>query len=178
MKKRSKLSRHQQDLTVEWMHLVRTLSHYFVQFRPGWQKWLYVDDLQGEGYLALAKAARTYDKARLPYPKAYFARAILNAMLKHIKRTTRMPGIRLTLEEAERRAPEMEEADELRLAIMDLEEKDRALAFDRFVNGYTIQAVATKYSLTVRTASLRTRRLAKILADELGIRLVRRGTDA
>lgn len=176
MKKKSKLSKRQQDLTVEWMHLVRRLAVYFVQFRPGWQKWLYVDDLEGEGYLALVKAARTYDPARLPYPKAYFARAILNAMLKHIKRTTRCPGVRTSLSEAEQQAPEMEEADELRMAVMDLPECDRPIAIDRFLIGCTIQAIAARHNLTVRMASLRSRRLAKILADELGIRLVRRNT--
>lgn len=171
MTKNSKLSSHQQDLTVEWMHLVRTAARYFVQNRPRWQRWLYVEDLEGEGFLALAKAARTYDPARLPYPKAYFARAILNAMLKHIRRATRTPGDRLTLEEAEQLAPEFDELDHLRIAIEALSPEDQLLAMNRFVDGATLQGIAGAHELPLRSASLRSRRLAKQLAELLGIQL-------
>jgi len=174
MKKNSRLSRRQQELTVEWMHLVTTVARYFVQNRPSWQRGLYIEDLEGEGFLALAKAARTYDPARLPYPKAYFARAILNAMLKHIKRATRAPGERLTLDEAEQMAPEFDELDHLRMAIESLDPADQLLAMDRFVDGATLQTVAGQHDLPLRTASLRSRRLAKQLAELLGIQLPQR----
>ena len=67
------------------------LAKFFLQNRPIWQRGVLRDDLEGEGMLALAKASRTYDPKRLPYPKAYFARAILNSMLKYIKKATRQP---------------------------------------------------------------------------------------
>ena len=174
MTKNSRLSKRQQELTVEWMHLVKTAARYFVQNRPSWQRWLYIEDLEGEGFLALAKAARTYDPSRLPYPKAYFARAILNAMLKHIRRATRCPGERMTLEEAEQLAPEFDELDHLRMAIESLSPEDQLVAMDRFVEGATLQGIASLHDLPLRSASLRSRRLAKQLAELLGIRLPQR----
>lgn len=174
MTRKSKLSRRQQALVTEWMHLVQIAARHFVQCRPGWQKSLYVEDLEGEGYLALVKAARTYDPKRLPYPKAYFARAALNAMLKHIRRATRSPGDRVTLEEAAELAPSYDEMDHLRIAIEELPENERAMAVQRFVCGATIKTLSDDNDLTMKVASLRARRLAKILAESLGIQLPQR----
>ena len=100
-KKKSKLSKSRQSLAIDYMPLVRMLARYFVAQRPAWQKAAMLPDLEGEGYLALSKAAQTYDKKKLPYPKAYFARAILNAMCKFMKKATRTPGEKVTLAQAE-----------------------------------------------------------------------------
>jgi len=174
MSKRSKLLKRHLGLIDEWMHLVKTLARYFVQSRPSWQRSMYVEDLEGDGYLALVKAARTYDPARLPYPKAYFARAILNSMLKSIKKTTRVPGARVSIEQAEYQLPDFDEVNFIRLAIEALPECDRAIAGDRFLDGCTIRAIALKHELPLRIASLRSRRLAKTLAVSLGIELGQR----
>lgn len=174
MKRKSKLSKRQQSLVTEWMHVVQVAARHFVQCRPSWQKSVFVEDLEGEGYLALVKAARTYDPKRLPYPKAYFVRAALNAMLKHIKRVTRSPGERVAIEEAEELSPGHDHLDHLRMAIEALPEADREMAIQRFVNGSTIKELAAEGGLTMRLASLRARRLAKILAGSLGIQHQRR----
>lgn len=147
------------------------LARCFVQNRPGWQRSQYIDDLEGEGYLALAKAARTYDPSRLPYPKAYFARAIMNAMYKQIKRATRMPGIwKISLSEAAELLPIMERPDYLGLAVSDLGDEE-SLAADRFLHGHTLRTIADNHAISLRAASVRSRALAARLADALGIRL-------
>ena len=97
MSKRSRLSKRQQLLVTEHTELVTVIARAFVQNRPGWQRASLVPELEGDGFLALCKAAKTYDPKRLPYPRAYFARAILNAMLKSIRKLTRSPGERVGL---------------------------------------------------------------------------------
>lgn len=177
--KRLKLSKAKQRLVTEYLQLVKILARYFVQNRPLWQRGVYVDDLEGEGYLALSKAARTYDPKRLPYPKAYFARAILNGMLKWIRKNTRTPREnRVTLAEAAEALPEYDELDHLRLAIESLPAEDQELAVDRFVNGQTLRSLAENHDLPIRLASTRASGLAKNLAIALDIRLSPRATAA
>lgn len=157
---------------VEYMDLAKVLARYFVQNRPSWQKSMYVEDLESEGLLALTKAARTYDKKRLPYPKAYFARAAMNAMYKHIKKATRQPAERkVTLQEAADATPHYDEIDHLRMAIESLPEEDQELAWDRFHSGATLRTLAERHQLPLRVASLRSQRLSKELAQSLDIRL-------
>lgn len=154
------------------MQLVRILARYFVQSRAHWQRAALMDDLEGEGFLALTRAARTYDPKKLPYPKAYFARAILNGMLKFIKRATRQPGKeKVSLAEAADLLPILENPDYLRMAITDLPASDRAMAVDRFQNGHTLRTIADDHRVSLRIASIRSRLLARTLADALGIRL-------
>lgn len=177
MTKRLRLSKYRQGLVTEYQPLVQILGKYFLQNRPHWQRSVYLADLEGEGYLALCKAARTYDKSRLPYPKAYFARAILNSMLKHIKRATRQPGLtKISLQEAADMLPEFDHLDHLRLAIDDLPEEDQDIATDRFVEGSTLRTLAEDHQIPLRVASLRAQRLAKTLAEQLDIRLSPRDT--
>jgi DNA-directed RNA polymerase specialized sigma24 family protein len=178
MQKKSKLSRKQQRLAIEWFPLVKMIAGFFLQNRPRWQHGIYRDDLEGEGYLALTKAARTYDPARLPYPKAYFARAILNSMYKQIKRATRRPAEwKISLEEAADLLPVIESPDHLRLVIEDLGE-DAELATDRFRSGHTLRQISEDHGVSLRVASVRSRDLARRIADALDIRLPppRRGT--
>lgn len=170
MTKTSRLSKRQQALVTEWMHLVQIAARQFVQCRPSWQKSVFVEDLEGEGYLALVKAARTYDQSRLPYPKAYFARAALNAMLKHIRKATRVPGARVTVDEAEEQTPRFDQLDNLRDAIMALPECDQPMAVQRFVFGATISDLSYANGISMKVASRRARRLSKLLAESLGIR--------
>ncbi len=174
MTRNSRLSKRQQSLVTEWMHLVQIAARHFVQCRPSWQKRVFIEDLEGEGYLALVKAARTYDPKRLPYPKAYFARAALNAMLKHIRRATRSPGNRVTLEEADEQLPGYDEIDHLRIAIEQLPDEDQVMAIQRFVSKATIKDISCAHDISMKVASLRSRRLAKMLAESLGIRHPRR----
>lgn len=171
MQKRSRLSKYRQSLVVEYMPLARMLARFFVQNRPPWQRSVLIPDLESEGFLALSKAARTYDKTKLPYPKAYFARAVLNAMYKWIRKATRQPADwRITLEEAAHLLPVIESPDYLRLAIDDLGD-DAELASDRFRRGMTLRAIAECHSLSLRTASLRSRQIATRIAAALDIRL-------
>jgi RNA polymerase sigma factor (sigma-70 family) len=172
MSKRSKLSKTKQRLVTDYLDLVRMLARYFVQNRPQWQRSLYVDDLEGEGFLALCKAARTYDPKRLPYPKAYFARAILNAMLKWIKKATRTPREnRIALADAADQMPEYDELDHLRLAIEALPEDDREMAANRFMHGMTLRSLAETHHVPIRVASMSAQRLARTVSGSLDIRL-------
>lgn len=178
MSKRSKLSKTKQRLVTEYLDLVKMLARYFVQNRPGWQRSVYVDDLEGEGFLALSKAARTYDPKRLPYPKAYFARAILNSMLKWIKKATRTPREnRISLVEAADRMPDWDELDHLRLAIEALPEDDQEMAYNRFVEGMTLRSLSEEHDIPIRVASMSAQRLAKTLSGSLDIRLSPRSPD-
>lgn len=171
MPRRLKLSKKRQSLAAEYVPLAQMLARFFVQNRPPWQKRIYVEDLEGEGFLALTKAARTYDPSRLPYPKAYFARAIMNSMYKFIKRATRQPGEwKVSLQEAADLLPVIESPDFLGMAISDLGE-DSPLARDRFQNGHTLRTIAENHQLSLRAASVHSRALARTLAEQLDIRL-------
>ncbi|NBW15747.1 MAG: sigma-70 family RNA polymerase sigma factor [Caulobacteraceae bacterium] len=171
MSRRYRLSTKRQKLVIEHMALATMLAKFFVQNRPSWQRGVLIPDLESEGFLALTKAARTYDPKKLPYPKAYFARAVLNAMYKSIKRVTRQPGVeKITLEQAEQLLPDFDELDHLRLAISELPEEDQELATLRFVRGFTLQRLANEQQIPLRVASRRSSRLAKLLAESLGIR--------
>jgi DNA-directed RNA polymerase specialized sigma subunit len=153
------------------MPLARMLARFFIKSRPAWQKAALLPDLESEGFLALTKAARTYDKTRLPYPKAYFARAVMNAMYKWIKRENRQPADwKISLDEASELLPLMESPDYLQMAIADLGE-DAELATDRFQRGHTLRTIAADHQISLRLASVRSRALAKRLAEALEIRL-------
>ena len=179
MRKRSKLSKTRQNLAAEYFPLAKILARYFVQSRPAWQRGLFVDDLEAEGLLALSKAARTYDKTKLPYPKAYFARAMLNGMLKWIKKETRQPAEnKLTLEEAADLIPMYDELDHVRLAIEELDDEDQELAVDRFMRGSTLRKLAEDHQIPLRIASLRSQKLSKQIAESLDIRLQPRDKDS
>lgn len=179
MTRKSKLSKTKQRLVTEYYPLVSILSRYFLQQRPGWQRALYQPDLEGDGYLALCKAARTYDRARLPYPKAYFARAILNAMLKSIRRMTRQPREnKVSLAEAADKLPQWDEVDHLRMAIEELPDEDRKMAAERFLEGSTLRTLAEENDIPVRIASLAARRLQRELSRSLDIRLQPHARDA
>lgn len=176
--RKSKLSKTKQRLATEHIELVRVLAKYFCQSRPAWQRRNLLDDLEGEGMLALSKAARTYDPKRLPYPRAYFARAILNSMLKWIKRFHRVPGERISLNVAEEESPVFDQIDYLGLAIADLPEEDQGFAVDRFVQDASLRAISEVTGMPVRVASLRSQRLARHLSESLEIQLVPRNKDA
>lgn len=179
MRKRYKLSKTRQQLAVEYMPLATMLAKFFVQSRPSWQRGVLVPELESEGFLALTKAARTYDSAKLPYPKAYFARACMNAMYKWIKRATRQPAEwKMSLAEAEHLLPVMEHPDYLRLAIDDLPEDERSLAEDRFEGSQTLRKIAEGHQISLRVASVRSRELARKLAAALDIRCQPRGPDS
>lgn len=178
MQVRSKLSKKRQRYVVEYMPLATMLAKFFVQTRPPWQKGVLVPDLESEGFLALCKAARTYDESKLPYPKAYFARACMNAMYKWIKRSQRSPAEwKVSLEEAEELLPLMENPDYLRLAIEDLPDDERRLAEDRFQGAQTLRTIAEGHQISLRVASVKARALAKQLASALDIRLSPHGSD-
>jgi RNA polymerase sigma factor (sigma-70 family) len=172
MSKRLRLSAKRQRLVVEYVPLAEILAKYFVQNRPHWQRGVLIEDLQSEGFLAMCKAARTYDPKRLPYPKAYFARACLNAMYKQIKKINRQPGeIRITLEEAAELLPEFDQLDHIRLAIDELPEWEQELATDRFIHGQTLRALAESHGISLRAAARRSTQNAATLAGALGIQL-------
>lgn len=167
-----RLSKRRHGLVIEYMPLASMLARFFAQNRPPWQRAALLADLEAEGFLALTRAARTYDKSRLPYPKAYFARACLNAMYKSIKKLTRQPGVeRLTLEQAAELLPDFDQLDFLRMAIDDLPACDQGLATDRFIRGLTLQALAEQHDLPLRDVSRRSSRIGRSLAEALGIRL-------
>jgi len=172
MSNRSKLSKSRQTLALEWQGLVPILAGYFLAHRPAWQRASLRGDLEGEGYLALCKAARTYDPKRLPYPKAYFARAILNSMYKWIKRQGREPdGERLPVEAAEESRAYTDELDHLKMAIELLAEDDREFAADRFQESKTLRTLAGEYDISLKAASGKARELARQIAELLDIRL-------
>ncbi len=154
------------------MQLVPMLAGYFLQHRPAWQRRNLRGDLEGEGFLALCKAARTYRKERLPYPKAYFARAILNAMYKWIKRGCREPdGERVPMEIAEERTGKEDELDHLRMAIEMLAPEHQLFASDRFEEGMTLRSLAEEHGIALKRSSQRAHNLAHELAALLDIRL-------
>lgn len=178
MKKKSRLSKARQKLAIEYMPLVKMLARYFVSQREHWQRKNFLPELEGEGYLALSKAAVTYDKKRLPYPKAYFARAILNSMLKFMKKNTKFCGVRIPLVSIEGRLPVYDEIDHLKMAIESLDEEDQEFAVERFMNDKTLRSLSEDNDLPMRIVVMRNRRLMKTLCHKLGIRLSNPGEDA
>lgn len=177
MQKRLRLSKRQQALAAEWAPLAKMLARFFVQQRASWQRRLLTEDLEADGYLAIVKAARTYDPKRLPYPRAYFARACLNAMCRSIKKMTRQPGDwKVSLEEADQVVCMAEDPDWLRLAIDDLGD-DAPIATSRFIDGMTLRQIAGEHQVSLRVASVRARALARTLSERLGIQLAPPGPE-
>lgn len=172
MTRPKKLNKRQRALTEEYYSLVPLLGGYFLQHRPPWQRASLRPDLEGEGFLALTKAARTYDPKRLPYPRAYFARAILNGMLKWIKRATRTPREnRMPLSFADDHVSYEDQIDHLRLAIEALPAEDWEFAVARFQEGATLRALSAEHQLGIKQTSARAHGLAAELAAALGIHL-------
>lgn len=172
MKAKPKLTKRRQDLALEYQDLVPVLAGYFLQHRPAWQRSVMRDDLEGEGFLALCKAARTYDPQRLPYPKAYFARAILNGMYKHIKKETRTPGDeRVPMEVASDSVGADDEFDYLSQAIEMLAPEHQLFAQDRFQEGMTLRKLSEEHGIPLKRTSQRARLLAAQIARLLGIQL-------
>lgn len=172
MRAKPKLTKRRQELAMEYQELVPVLAGYFLQNRPSWQRGSLRDDLEGEGYLALCKAARTYDPKRLPYPKAYFARAVLNAMYKHIKRETRSPGgERVPMEMASEMIGADDEMDHLAQAIEMLSPEHQLFAEDRFQEGMTLRKLSEEHGIPLKRTSQRARHLAAQIARLLGIQL-------
>ena len=177
MKKKSRLSKARQRLAIEYMPLVKMLARYFVSQREHWQRKNFLPELEGEGFLALSKAAVTYDKKRLPYPKAYFARAILNSMLKFMKKNTKLSGSRMPLVTIEGIVPVYDEVDHLRLAIESLDEEDQEFAIERFIEDKTLRALSEDNDLPMRIIVMKNRRLMKTLCHKLGIQISNPGED-
>ena len=172
MKAKPKLTKRRQELAMEYQDLVPVLAGYFLQHRPSWQRGSMRDDLEGEGYLALCKAARTYDPKRLPYAKAYLARAILNGMYKHIKRETRSPGgERVSMDVASDSVGTEDEFDHLAQAIEMLSPEHQLFAEDRFQEGMTLRKLSEEHGIPLKRTSQRARLLASQLARLLGIQL-------
>jgi len=171
MKANSRLSKRRHQLVVDHMPLAEMLARFFVQNRPPWQRRSLCEDLAAEGYLALTRAARTYDRAKLPYPRAYFARACLNAMYKSVRKLTRQPGVKLTLAEAEQLLPDFDRLDHIRIAVDELPQEDRQFAYERFVCGLTLQTLADQHEMPLKQVSRRAARLAQTLAGALEIQL-------
>ena len=172
MRKKSKglPTKKQQDLVIEYQFLVKLLAGFFLQNRPAWQREMYRDDLEGEGFLALTKASRTYDKARLPYPKAYFARAILNSMLKSINKTNKQKKcISVAAAMRDGKLNMSHEIDYLGFAIEDLLPEEKKIAISRFIELKTLRAIAKEHGLNLWEAFYRSQKLAKKLSDALGI---------
>lgn len=175
MKKKSRLSKARQRLAIEYMPLVKMLARYFVSQRENWQRKNFLPELEGEGFLALSKAAVTYDKKKLPYPKAYFARAILNSMLKFMKKNTRLPGPRMPLSTIEGVLPVYDEINHLKLAIESLDEEDQEFAVERFMKDKTLRSLSEDNELPMRIVVMKNRRLMKTLCQKLGIQIGKPG---
>lgn len=167
-----RLTKKRQNLALEYQGLVVLLAGYFLKHRPEWQRANLRGDLEGEGYLALCKAARTYDPKRLPYPKAYFARAVLNGMYKYITRRCREPsGQKIPLEVIQDSLGVDDELDHLRLAIEMLPERHQDFASDRFEHCMTIRGLASEHDIPLKRSSARARSLAAEIARLLDIQL-------
>jgi len=163
-----RLTDSQRDLVTSHMDLVRNLTRYFLQHRQPWQRSVLSPDLEGEGYLSLCRAARTYDPNRLPYPRAYFIRAVLNGMYRWMKRSEKMPrDLIVSMQEAEILAPVLESPDYLKLCIEEMSDLDREIATDRFIGGMTFSGIAEKHSLSSKAASAIARDLAHRIAHAL-----------
>jgi len=172
MKPKPKLSHRRQQLATEYMPLVKVLAGYFLQHRPSWQRAALRDDLEGEGYLALCKAARTYDPKRLPYPRAYFARSVLNSMYKWIKRSGRQPeGERIPMDIAADNLSIEDDMDHLAMAIEMLAPEHQLFASDRFEEGMTLRTLSEEHGIPLKRTSQRARLIAARLAELLDIRL-------
>lgn len=154
--------------------MVRTSVRYFLKCRPKWQRDSWQPELEGVSYLALCRAAKTYDPARLPYPKRYFALAILNAMLKAVKQLARTPGEQVGLDVAQPEAREEDRLDHIGEAIAGLPARDRAMAKMRLLKKKRISDLAGRFKMDMRRASIAADRVARTVAGRLGIHVERR----
>lgn len=149
------LTEEQQEIARRAMPLVKACMAAFRRAYPCLRKVAQCCDLEGAAYLAVSKAARTYnpEKAGL---SAYFSVAIRNAMLKEVQREmkTQAHSIRrIPLEQIHQREPPKErQPAEALAALLQLTEEERDW-IERYVfDGTSFRAFGRESGRDPRTA--------------------------
>jgi len=150
------LTPEQQQTAQEAMKLVPVCIRTFLKAMPCIRQVAECCDLESAAYVAVCKAARTYDPARGVGLSAYFSVAIKNGMLREVQKEIRTQAHsikRIPLEEIHRRQPPKREQGESVLpALLQLTEEERDW-IERYVfEGASFRAFGRQTGRDPRTA--------------------------
>lgn len=157
------LTEQQRALAESAMPIVPKALAAFVRRYPTLRRRVSRIDATSVAYLAICRAATTYDPAQSK-PTTYFSTAIRNAVLKELDRESRArydAGERVPLELAEALAiPPQRLATRLQTAVSRLPSKSRKLVYARFYRGLSLREIGESGGCDPRTIK---RRLAAAL---------------
>lgn len=150
------LTPEQQRLAEEALELVPVVLSTFKRRYACFQAMFDRVDLESAAYLAVTRAARTYDPKKAGV-SAYFSRAIVFTCLREIENELKHGAwspYRITLEAAEHRQPQESKplADPMLAAIQNLSEADRRIIEERVFDNKSIRAFAREWGISTRQA--------------------------
>lgn len=158
-------------LAEEALSIVPVVINSMHRSFPGIRKKLARIDAKAVAYMAVCRAAQTYnpEKSRVT---TYFSSAIRNALLKELAKSQRLrydSPERVPVELAEREA--VRQGGQQRMlpaALSVLPGGARRLIASRYYDGLTVKEMAIKFSCDEKTVRLHLRRAVALLAEILG----------
>lgn len=158
-------------LAEEAMAIVPVVLNSMGRSFPGIKKKLKGIDAQSVAYMAICRAAQTYDDTKSKVT-TYFSSAIRNALLKELARSQRLKydsPDRVPYELAERMAQRQSgRSHMLPAALSVLPAAERRLVASRYVYGMSIREIAVVFQLNEKLVRLRLKLAVRTLSQLLG----------
>lgn len=148
-----RLTKRQRRLAEDALEVVPKAIHGFCRAYPGIRKKLDRIDAVEVAYLAVVRAAKTYDKTKSKVT-TYFTMAIFNALLKELARDQRqsLEGMqRVPVEMVDVAAKADTMSKEMRSAMASIPEESRRVIYERFFRGRTLADIAAEGGVDRRT---------------------------
>lgn len=165
------MTNEERELAQQAMEIVPVVINSMHKSFPGIRKKLARIDARAVAYMAVCRAAQTYDpdKSRVT---TYFSSAIRNALLKELAKSQRLrydsPN-RVPLELAERATVRQDGRQQvLPAALSVLPNGARRLIASRYYEGMSIREMAIVFECNEKTVRQRLRRAVELLAEILG----------
>ena len=163
---------HERALAESVMDIVPIVINAMGRSFPGIRKKLTRIDARSVAYVAICRAAQTYDPTKSK-PGTYFSTAVRNALLKELARSQRLrydSPLRVPCELAEKEdANVSEEHKALHFALRVLPGEMRRLVASRYFSNLSISEIANQSDLNPKTVRRRLRIAERVLGDLLGI---------
>ena len=152
-----RLTKKQRRLAEDAIEIVPKAIHGFCKAYPGIRRKLARIDAVEVANLAVAKAAKTYDKSKSKVT-TYFTMAIFNSLLKELAREQRRgcdgPG-RIPLEFLDCDETVDLRSRDVRNAMSSIPDESRRLLHSRYFHGKTLEEMAGEFGIDRRTVRRR-----------------------
>ncbi len=168
---RKKMNKRQRALAEEAMAVVPVVLGAMGRSYPGIRQKIARIDAQSVAYMAICRAAMTYDPAKSKVT-TYFSSAIRNAVLKEIAKSQRLrydSPERVSLELAEREAaPQRSREKMLPAALESLPEQARDLIASIYYGRMSIRELSELTGLPQKAVRTQLKQAVELLAGALG----------